>query len=285
MSLSPLSMRCPLHAIAVAVATTLTLSSCGGGGGGASAPSVATATPPRPVQQSDLTIAQTLYSGAPRTPAGFHEDAAPSGHEHVSTVHLKNTDIDATLTAPFPQHELCTNDWNEALSWSETNAQDAPQYANLVETSDATRYFEFGRVREGNPQFYVRERVFKCTYVNRTTADLRSPQGSAGQLNERPLTANELRTLTEYLWQFTSYNNFGHAVLKSSGATTSSALTHTLVIANLIRAGISSDCDRIDVIAWRHSADLVSGELELDIEVLLSFGAREVSSVAQLCSG
>jgi hypothetical protein len=60
--------------------------------------------------------------------------------------------------------------------------------------------------------------------------DLRSPEGDAGRFNQRPLTAAELRTLSEYLWLFTSYNNFGHAVLKSNGATNATALTHTLII-------------------------------------------------------
>lgn len=273
--------RCRSHAIALAM--TVALGSCGGGGGDDDAPSTATAAA-RAVEQSDLQIAQGVYGNGSRTPAGFYAQPAASGQTHVSTVHLKNTDLDASLTAPHPQYELCTNDWNQAADWSESIAQSAPQYADLVATNDDARYFEFDRVRDGEPQFYLRTRIFKCAYLDRATADLRTPTGSAGQLNQRPLTAADLRTLSEYLWQFTSYNNFGHVVLKSSGTTTGSGLTYTLIMGKLVRNGLSAECDRIDVIAWRHTADSTSGALELDVQTLWSFGAQESGGVAQLCT-
>lgn len=277
MSVSPRLIGVP----AGALAATLLLSSCGGGGSDAPA-SPAQVAPPRAVGESDLQIAQLLYAGTPRTPAGFYEDSQPSGHDHVATVHLKNTDLDTSLSAPSAQHELCTDNWSTALDWSETSAQQSPQYADLVATDDAVRYYEFARSRAGDPDFYLRERVFKCAYLDRASADLRSPEGAAGQLNQRPLTAEELRTLSEYLWQFTSYNNFGHVVLRSSGTTAATSLTHTLVIAKLERGGVSATCDRVDVIAWRHSADTTSGALQLEVETLWSFGARD-SAGGQLC--
>lgn len=284
MSVSSPFKHCRSHTVALAMA--FALGSCGGGGGDAATPtSPAAVAPARAVEQSDLEIAQGVYGNGSRTPTGFHEDAAPSGVGPVSTAHLKNTDLDASLSAPHPQHELCTNDWNQAMDWSESSAQNAPQYANLVATNDDARYFEFDRIRQGDPQFYLRARIFKCAYLDRATADLRTAIGAAGQINQRPLTAADLRTLSEYLWQFTAYNNFGHVVLKSSGATTGTVLTHTLIMGKLVRDGLSASCDRVDVIAWRHSADARSGELQLAIETLWSFGAREIGGVAQLCAG
>lgn len=265
------------------LATAFVLNGCGGGGGdGSSTPSPATVSS-RPVDQTDLQIAQTLYAGTPRTPTGFYSDPGPSGQAHVSTAHLKNTDI--APAAGQPLHELCTDDWNEALSWSETSAQNAAPYADLMETNDDARYFEFGRMRQGDPDFYLRARVFKCSYLDRSSADLRSTAGPAGRLNQRPLTATDLRTLSEYLWQFTTYNNFGHAVLQSRGRTTTSGLSHTLYIANLVRDGTSASCDRIDVQTWTHSVDTRSGELQLDVGTEWSFGARESAGVAVACSG
>lgn len=232
-----------------------------------------------------MQIAQVLYAGAPRTPQGFHSEPPPAGYGQVATTHLKNADIDAAAVAPQPLYELCTDDWNQALAWSETFAQQGTQYADLVETGDEPRYFEFGRVRQSEPSVYRRSRVFKCAYLDRGSANLRGSSGAAGQLNRRPLSATELGSLAEYLWQFTLYNNFGHAVLRSSGASSSSQLTHTLHLASLARGGVSSTCDRIDVIAWRHTLDAASGALRLDTEVLWSFGAREAAGVASLCSG
>ena len=153
-------------------------------------------------------------------------------------------------------------------------------YADLVETNEDARYFEFGRSRPGDPQFYLRARVFKCAYLDRSSADLRAATGPAGRLNQRPLTAAELQTLSEYLWQFTQYNNFGHIVLKSSGDATSAGLSHTLHLASLSRGGVSAACDRISVIAWRHDLDAATGAVELNVETLWTFGARENAGVS-----
>ena len=131
------------------LAAAIALASCGGGGSdGAAQSSAPAATAARPVSQSDLQIAQGVYGGSPRTPDGFYSESAPSGHDHVATSHLKNTDLNAS-TPSTPSYELCTNDWNEALAWSESSAQQTAQYADLVATNDDPRYFEFGRVRSG----------------------------------------------------------------------------------------------------------------------------------------
>jgi hypothetical protein len=187
------------------LAATLALSGCGGASSDRSSSSaVSAATAPRPVTQSDLDIARSSYGGAARTPTNFYSDAAPSGQSYVSTMHLKNSDIEASgALPPQPLYELCTNDWNEALPWSEDAAHKTPPYAGLVETNEGARYFEFGRSRSGDPQFHLRARVFKCAYLDRSSADLRAATSPAGRLNQRPLTAAELQMLSEYLWQFT----------------------------------------------------------------------------------
>jgi hypothetical protein len=263
----------------------MALSACGGGGGDSAAPTPGASAPPRPVEQSDLQIAQSVYGSGPRTPAAFYSDPQPSGYGYVSTMHVKNANVDATVAAPEPLYELCTDDWNQALAWSELSAQHDPQYSDLVATNDDPRYFEFGRVRQGDPTFYVRARVFKCAYLDRSSANLRDSAGPAGQLNRRPLTAAELRDLTEYLWQFTQYNNVGYAVLKSSGSSSGTELTHTLHLGSLVRGALSSTCDRVDVIGWQHTLDTASGDMELEVQTLWSFGAHEASGAVSLCSG
>ncbi len=278
---SQLRGRWRLAALAAAV-----LSACGGGGGGGdAAPTPTASAPSRPVTKSDLQIAQSVYGSGPRTPVGFYSDPPPSGHGYVATMHLKNADVDAAAVAPQPLYELCTDDWNQAFDWSELGAQNAPQYSDLVETNEDPRYFEFGRVRQGDPPFYVRSRVFKCTYLDRADTNLRAAAGAAGKLNRRPLTASELRDLSEYLWQFTQYNNVGYAVIESGGAATAASLSHTLHIGKLARGGISASCDRVEVIAWRHTLDTTTGTLQLEATTLWSFGAHESAGVVSLCSG
>jgi hypothetical protein len=260
----------------------LLISGCGGGSGGNASASSASVTPPRAVEQSDLQIAAAIYQGTARTPPGFYSEASSNGHASVATLHVKNTDIDPSLSNTAAEYELCTNDWSQALSWSEINALNSTPYANLVATNDDERFFEFGRVQTGTPELYVQERIYKCAYLNRTAANLRATAGEAGQLNVRPLTGDELRRLSEYFWQFTTYNNFGHVVLKSSSSSTAT-LEHTLHIASLVRAGISTSCDRIDVIAWRHQVNDTTGALTLTVQPLWSFGVRESAGVAELC--
>jgi hypothetical protein len=269
----------------LAALAAFALSACGGGGSDSSAPTPTASAPPRAVTQSDLEIAQSVYGAGPRTPVGFYNDPAPTGHDYVSTMHLKNSDVDAAAVAPQPLFELCTDDWNQALAWSELGAENAPQYADLVETNDDPRFFEFGRVRQGEPTFYIRARVFKCAYLDRAAANLRASAGPAGKLNRRPLTATELRDLSEYLWQFTKYNNVGYAVLESSGSSTSTTLSHTLHIGVLARGGISGSCDRVDVLAWRHTLDTTTGTLQLEVTTLWSFGARDSAGAVALCAG
>lgn len=267
--------RSPIAALLIAA-----LSACSGGGGSQQPASAAqTQSVPRAVEQTDLQIASLLYGGS-RTPDGFSVEPNSTGYELLAKTHIKNTDLGAG-TPSDPQFELCTNDWNEALGWSEAIAQQASSYSPLVATNDEARYFEFGRVRAGTPDVYTQSRVYKCDYLDRSSTNLRAKSGAAGHLNARPLDAGEMQRLSEYLWQFTSFNNFGHVVLKSDDT---GPYEHTLFIASLVRHGVSSNCDRIDVIAWRHRAEATNGSTTLTVQDLWSFGAREAGGVAQLCT-
>jgi len=266
-----------------ALAALVVLSGCGGGAGNSATPAPATlsAVSARPVVQTDLEIAQLLYVDNHRTPQGFYQDTTPSVPGYVATSHLKSTDLSGTSSAS--QYELCTDDWNTALAWSEQVAA-ASQASNLVETNTTAHYYEFNRVRTGTPQGYLRERVYRCSYLDRSNVDLRSTSNIAGQFNQRPLTASELQQLAEYLWQFTSYNNYGNTVLSSSGTATTSGLQHTLIIASLTPANTSGGCDHIYVVGWAHSAEGQTGALHLEAQPLWDFGARRNAGMVEMCN-
>lgn len=270
------SIPCALHQ-ACAIAVLLTVSGCGGGGG--DDPVTPTSVNTRPVAQTDLEIAQMLYVDNRRTPQGFYQEAAPTVQGHVATSHLKNTD----LAVAVAQYELCTDDWNTALAWSDQVATGA-QASNLAETNTTAQYYEFGRVRAGTPQTYVRARVYRCAYLDRSAVDLRSLGSVAGQFNQRPLTASELQLLSEYLWQFTTYNNYGNAVLKSSGAVSSNSVQHTLIIASLTSSATSNGCDHVHIAGWTHSADAQTGALSLNLQPLWDFGARRNAGLVEICN-
>jgi hypothetical protein len=121
----------------------------------------------------------------------------------------------------------------------------------------------------GQPDRYVRMRVFRCSYLDRAGVDVTAGAGFAGTLRAQPVDTTALRDLSEYLWRFTLYNNADHAVIASepSGA----GLAHALTLASLERA---ASCDRIVVREWKHTADATTGALELTMTAVREFRAR-----------
>jgi hypothetical protein len=283
----------PWAALVTATASaSLLLVGCGGGGGGgtvastSSAPSVAaaaTVTVDDTVSRRTA-MAEKLYVGVPRVPAGFVLDAAPAGATGpVATLHLKNTDLGAS--APTPRHEVCTNDAAEALAWSEQRATWQGSYADLVETNGSERAFEFVRVPRADTTARLRHRVFKCAYLDRGGTDLDADSGAAGVLKPAPVDVAALRAAIEYLWQFTVYNNADHVVLASGAAVaTDGQLAWRLEMARLARGATAADCDRIDRLAWVHVANTSSGALTRRLETLETFRARRENGVVQLCA-
>jgi hypothetical protein len=224
---------------------------------------------------TDVRIAELLYTGAPRVPADFLVDPAPPGSGVVSTYHVQTTH----LSPGAARHELCTDDQNLARDWSNTASGGAEA---LVGESATDRYFEFQRVRNGTPVVAVRARVFRCAYLDRSGVDLADVQGPAGLLNPRPIDATALRTLSQYLWTFSTYNNADHAVLASRDAQQNGSLEHEIVMAQLIRAG-TGGCDRVSVSTWRHRVDPASGALVREWVPLWEFGARQQMGGVSTC--
>jgi hypothetical protein len=277
-----MARTCSAYPVLPATLVLLLLTACGGGAGGSDSSSE---VPPNPALAAGVTlgnaqIAAMLYADNARTPADFYAEPLPQSQQYIATSHLKNVDLGDTGTL----HELCTDDWNQALAWSEAAAQRSPQYRALVANEVNARFFQFDRVSGSQPQLYQRGRIFHCTYLDRSGVDLQQLQGQAGQLNLRPIAAADLKLLSEYLWQFTSYNNFGHAVLRSFAATGNGALRHSLIVANLQQANGVNGCDQISVESWTHAVDNSSGALTRSVNTLWSFGARATPTGAELCA-
>lgn len=261
----------------------LALLLCGCGGGSdtetaATAPPTAGAT--GTVAQTNSQIATLIYSDSQRTPNGFYTESAPTFSGYVATTHLKTTDLNANAVL---QYELCSDDFNEALQWSETANTVGGDNAALTGNETTDRYFEFDRLRAGTPQGYLRQRIYQCAYLDRGTVDLQASSGDAGMLNIRPLDATTLKNISEYLWQFTTYNNFGNVVLSSSGAAGNNSLSHSVVIATLTRASNTGSCDTIAVADWKHSVNTATGELTLSVTPLFDFRAQESSGAVSVC--
>jgi hypothetical protein len=254
--------------LAVAAAALLTLAGCGGGSSddAVAAPAIANAP--------DLAIAQQVYVGTPRTPADFYSESTPVGVTGtVATLHLKNSDV--APAANGPRYELCTEDSGQAISWSEMRPSFNGSYADIIDMSSDAQRFEIIRVPRSDSTARLQHRVFRCSYLDRSSTNLDTESGNAGIVNTRPVDAGGLKRLSEYLWRFTVHNNADHVVLGSSAVTTTAGqVAHAIEMARLTRATSSGDCDTIRLLRWTHTADVNSGALQRDLRETRNFRAR-----------
>ncbi len=251
-------------------------------GGGASQP-FAQPQNARPVPQSDLQIAELLYTDSARTPADFYAEPAPVS-SYTTTYHIKNSDVTAVAEPQDPIFELCTNDWNQALAWSETVALAEPVYSDLSATDTNEHFYEFVRTPRTSSLGPQQMRVYRCDFLDRLGVDLHHATTAAGHVNKRPIAATDLKWIAEYLWRFSSYNNVDDLVLKSAAVAGVSDQTHELTLAQLERGGGVSGCDRVRVFAWRYRAAPDTGLLVSTQTDLWTFDARSDSGNTQLCS-
>jgi hypothetical protein len=276
-----------------------TLAACGGGGGSAAAPASSGSisqpasapapaavvnNPPAPMNNADLTLADRLYKGDARTPAGFDLETRPSNVAGtLSTRHLKNTDLATGVQAISRTYEVCTNDMAQAIDWSERQATWQGQYSDLVEVRSDTHMFEVVRVPRADVTAMLRHRVFRCDYLDRSESDLRSDVGAAGSMNQRPLTAVELEELAEYLWQFTLFNNSDYAVESSSSSASGSTIAQTIRMGQIER-GSGGACDTVRISDWTHVMDAQNGTLTRALSAVRSFKVKSTSAGAATCS-
>ena len=284
------------HALAL-LALVLLLTACGGGGGAAAPASSsssnsqpASVTPPAPAapvssNSADLDLAARLYKGDERTPAGFAVEARPANvMGTLSTRHLKNTDLATGPQAMSPVYEICTNDMAQAIDWSERQATWQGQYSDMVDVHSDNRMWEIVRVPRADVTAMIRHRVFRCDYLDRAGSDLRADSGSAGSMNQRPLTAEELKSLAEYLWQFTTYNNSDYAVVSSTSSSSGSSISETIRVAQMVR-GTAGGCDTVQLTDWTHTMSTTDGTLTRTVSDVRSFQVKNGSSGTQSCTG
>ncbi|HEU4780104.1 MAG TPA: hypothetical protein VFS58_09500 [Steroidobacteraceae bacterium] len=271
------------------------LTACGGGGGSAGTSAPASSTQPAAVappvatvpstSAADLSLATRLYKGDERTPAGFDVETRPSSVSGtLSTRHLKNTDLATGPQAAGSTYEICTNDMAQAIDWSERLSTWQGQYSDLVEVRSDTHVFEVVRVPRADVTAMVRHRVFRCDYIDRSNTDLRADAGAAGAMNQRPLTADELEKLAEYLWQFTMFNNSDYAVESSTRSASGNTLSQSIRMGQLVR-GVDGACDTVQLVDWTHTMNAVDGSLTRSLSNVRTFQVKSASSVAQSCAG
>ena len=125
-------------------------------------------------------IAAALYAGcAADAGRDSRRDPAPPCYSQVTTYHLKSSQLatpcrhDATKFAP-----------TIGARPSRGRRKSRRKRIRISTSSPTTRrrgYFEFGRVPRGVPDQYVRQRVFRCAYLDRTGVDLAGAERLRGR--------------------------------------------------------------------------------------------------------
>jgi hypothetical protein len=263
-----------------------TLVSCGGGG----APAADTAFPDTSQldqandtlqRPSDLEAIARIYDPNYSVPDDFFVDERAGTAQSYTAHHV----MDDSLS-----YELCTDDFATAEQWEADDNNSRSVSGYYVGAYENDRYFEF--IRElsydsdvGNiadvtsPGF---ARVFKCNSTSRIGVDRSALSGYAGKLNARPLDGGSIRIFSEYLWQFAFFPARYKKVLGSYQGQDDGSVSQTLLIGFASTQG-SGQCDRIDLAEWRFSADLGSGEVTSDFDIVHSFNAELAEGSPRLC--
>lgn len=255
----------------------LLVAGCSSGGndsaadaGVASAPDTSTA---------DTELAARLYAGTPRTPAAFLAEESQYPDRSEFKFHVSNGDVSA-LSAGELRFELCSDDFAEALQWSATAADARALPSQLTATAQTQWYFQFDRTLASVEPAMVVNRVFRCAALDRSTRDA---LGNAGTVNLAPFTADDLQYVSEYLWQFSLYNNALHVVIDSFPDRQSVDLQHILERAQLFPGeGEDPSCDRVEIWHWTHRIASGGALSEADIFVR-GFDVRRDNGVVSLC--
>jgi hypothetical protein len=178
---------------------------------------------------SDSTILAFAY-GDSKYPEGFYTENL-SGIIYYDNTH----DIIPSSQRVGHPYELSTDDIAQARLWSESSALNRSRHWELESESETNKYFQFRRVRVGDPDRL--SRIHKLSYVDRSMflLDPLDPSPIFAKLNTRPVDSSSVRSLIEYLWFVDNYDLYGAIAL--TGVVRQSVDTVQYVLYNIQLVG------------------------------------------------
>ena len=267
------------------------LGGCGGGSSGGPDTANQAAASVEPVSQieslsgagtasvTNTDILQAVYLNQ-RAPEGFNlPSVADDGFYTIR--HIRNTDI-VSQSGKGAQavFELSSDDFTEALQWSEQLASQESVYRQLVDVSETGLYYQFSRVATQSPQTTEYTRVFKRAMLDRDNTETANGAASnlyLGLMSLPSLSADNVRKVIEYLWGFSASNNYGYAVMSTDLQTRADEFLYTLLEAQLASA-VTGGCDQISVVEKRYSVSRLTGQIYLTEVPAWSFYASPPQS-------
>lgn len=242
------------------------------------------------VKDNTVTLLQAVYFDQ-RTPEGFYpvqpqNSAAQEGFYSVS--HIKSTDI-LPLANRNGQavYELSATDFATALALSESAEQYLPVYQQLVDVNETVLYYEFTRVDMSQPDILHYQRVFKSDMIDRSGTDRLQEESLSwsGLLATMPLSAvsaANLQMIVEYLWAFSTSNNYGNAVFAPSITENADTVTYQVQQARLSQR-FNGSCDEVTVIEIQYTLNKVTGEIIRSVAPGYQLMSRRDGSQVALC--
>ena len=231
----------------------------------------------------DTSIASALYADK-RMPEGFYSEKAPDNTFYTIS-HLKNISILPLVNrAGLPVYDLASNDFSEALAWSDQAAAYQPSYKQLSGNSETPLYYQFTRFDPASPEFIDMQRVFKASVIDFTGVDRNNEDEQyQGRITLTDLTAEKVKMIIEYLWLFTSNNNYSNAILESYTTESAGEFVHIMKQARL-NIGYGDKCDSIEVYEVRYTIPRNTGTIQKVKSLDHVFMARRTGDGIEICS-
>lgn len=251
------------------------LTACGGGGDDQSSNNGVSIENKPSVGSDDSDILKAVYFDV-RTPDGFYSEVYADSDVYYSISHVKNVEVLSVESSQDSERfELSSDDFFEALEWSEQAAQNFPVYKQMVDSRETDLYFEFERVDINNPQFVHLSRVLKKSVIDRSGVDLDESNSYQGNITATNLNSNQVKMIIEYFWMFSFSNNTGNAVIESTLIETDTSYINTMVEAKLITRS-ADQCDTVEVYETSYEVQKDTGDIWKNKEMI-----REISSKRQ----
>jgi len=233
-------------------------------------------------ETGDMKIATALYFDE-RTPDGFYkEDFQNDAFYSIS--HVKNISLlPVASRIGLAVYELTSNDFVEAMAWSDKAAEYQQSYTQLAGNTETTLYYQFTRFDPESPQFINMHRVFKAGVLDRNGVDRSDEDGNyQGRIAMSGLTVEKVNLIIEYLWMFTLSNNYSNAVLESYTTETDNEFLHIMKQAKLFFSNNES-CDAIEVYEIRYTVPKDSGFIWREKVLTRTFSAKRSGTYLEIC--
>ncbi len=271
-------------------ALALSLTSCGGAAGGTSAINSASKSVVTVASVADMALLHAVYFNQ-RTPAGFYKILVPAAAQSSGSYrlsHLKDTDI----LPPADRinklvYALSTNDFVQAMNWSETAVKYQKTYRQFVNITATDLYFQITRVDMNNPGMLYYDRIFKSSAFDRSGVNLSAAKNTQstvymGTIPPATLSLARVKQIIEYLWSFSTSNNFGYAIISTSIVGKANAIVYRMEEARLALS-YSASCDVVSLYAMDYSVDRLTGKINRTTTLVRQLSARRHAAQISLC--